>query len=108
VSLAATTVTLQPSAFVPLALGFFGLGVGCLIDGPQELVGFPARERRVDMTTSAGCSSYSRWSTSASSSPVSAPCSGGACSASPHGHRALADGTVAAVLNMARGFNLPL
>jgi len=30
-SIAATTVSFEPSAFVPLALGFFGLGVGYLI-----------------------------------------------------------------------------
>jgi hypothetical protein len=31
------------SDFVPVALGFFGLGTGYLIWGPQELFGFPAR-----------------------------------------------------------------
>lgn len=31
------------SEFVPVALGFFGLGTGYLIWGPQELFGFPAR-----------------------------------------------------------------
>lgn len=36
------------SSFPPLALGFFGLGVGYLIWGPQELFGFPARDERVD------------------------------------------------------------
>jgi len=51
VSVVATTVNLAPSAFIPLALGFFGLGVGYLIYGPQELFGFPARDRRVDITT---------------------------------------------------------
>jgi hypothetical protein len=50
-SLAATTVHFAPSAFVPLALGFFGLGVGYLIYGPQELVGYPPRDRQVDITT---------------------------------------------------------
>jgi hypothetical protein len=50
-SLAAMTVRLEPSAFVPLALGFFGLGVGYLIYGPQELVGYPPRDRKVDVTT---------------------------------------------------------
>jgi hypothetical protein len=29
-------------------LGFFGLGVGYLIYGPQELVGYPPRDRQVD------------------------------------------------------------
>lgn len=31
------------SQFVPVALGFFGLGTGYLIWGPQELFGFPER-----------------------------------------------------------------
>ena len=41
-------VTFAASAFPPLALGFFGLGTGYLIWGPQELVGFPKRDERVD------------------------------------------------------------
>ena len=41
-------VTLAASQFPPLALGFFGLGVGYLIWGPQELFGFPGRDERVD------------------------------------------------------------
>jgi hypothetical protein len=36
-------VTFQASQFVPVALGFFGLGTGYLIWGPQELFGFPSR-----------------------------------------------------------------
>jgi hypothetical protein len=48
---AATVVNLAPSAFVPLALGFFGLGTGYLIYGPQELAGYPQRDRKVDVTT---------------------------------------------------------
>jgi hypothetical protein len=36
------------SAFPPLALGFFGLGTGYLIYGPQELFGFPKRDASVD------------------------------------------------------------
>lgn len=36
------------STFVPVALGFFGLGTGYLIWGPQELFGFPRRSREVD------------------------------------------------------------
>jgi hypothetical protein len=51
VSFAATVVSFQASAFIPLALGFFGLGTGYLIYGPQELAGFPQRDRRVDLTT---------------------------------------------------------
>jgi hypothetical protein len=50
-SLAATVVNFQTSAFVPLALGFFGLGTGYLIYGPQELAGYPQRDRRVDIST---------------------------------------------------------
>jgi hypothetical protein len=49
--LAATTVTFPASAFVPLALGFFGLGTGYLIYGPAELFGLPERSRPVDLTT---------------------------------------------------------
>jgi hypothetical protein len=44
-------VTFAASAFPPLALGFFGLGVGYLIYGPQELVGWPKRDDRVDRAT---------------------------------------------------------
>lgn len=36
------------SMFPPLALGFFGLGTGYLIFGPQELFGWPKRDERVD------------------------------------------------------------
>jgi hypothetical protein len=39
------------SAFVPVALGFFGLGTGYLIYGPQELFGFPRRDPLVDRST---------------------------------------------------------
>src|SRR5204862_5909218 len=51
ISFAATTVTLPASAFVPLAVGFFGLGTGYLIYGPEELFGLPQRSRSVDLTT---------------------------------------------------------
>jgi hypothetical protein len=44
-----TSVIFAKSAFVPIAVGFFGLGVGYLIYGPQELFGFPARNRAVDI-----------------------------------------------------------
>jgi hypothetical protein len=50
-TLAATTVTFSQSAFPPLAVGFFGLGTGYLIYGAQELLGFPGRDRRVDLAT---------------------------------------------------------
>jgi len=49
-------VTLAASQFPPLALGFFGLGVGYLIWGPQELLGFPARDDRVDRSLASGAS----------------------------------------------------
>lgn len=49
--LAATTFSFPESAFPPLALGFFGLGTGYLIFGPQELFGFPKRDASVDRTT---------------------------------------------------------
>jgi hypothetical protein len=39
------------SAFVPLAVGFFGLGTGYLIYGPQELFKIPGRDRAVDLIT---------------------------------------------------------
>jgi hypothetical protein len=41
-------LTFAASQFPPLALGFFGLGAGYLIWGPQELLGFPRRDERVD------------------------------------------------------------
>jgi len=46
-----TTFVLAKSAFVPIAVGFFGLGVGYLIYAPQELLGFPARNRAVDLAS---------------------------------------------------------
>ena len=36
------------SSFVPVVLGFFGLGTGYLIYGPQELLGYPRRDPKVD------------------------------------------------------------
>lgn len=44
-------MTFTVSPFVPLALGFFGLGTGYLIYGPQELFGWPKRDVRVDGAT---------------------------------------------------------
>jgi hypothetical protein len=49
--LAQRQVELTTSPFVPLALGFFGLGVGYLIYGPEELFRLPKRSRAVDITT---------------------------------------------------------
>jgi hypothetical protein len=42
------TVTLPPSPFPPVAVGFMGLGTGYLIYGSQELFGFPQRDAGVD------------------------------------------------------------
>jgi hypothetical protein len=39
------------TAFAPVVLGFFGLGTGYLIYGPQELFGFPPRDPSVDRAT---------------------------------------------------------
>ncbi len=47
----ASIVSFPTSAFPPLAVGFFGLGTGYLIYGPQELFGFPPRDQRVDLGT---------------------------------------------------------
>ncbi|GAB3492183.1 hypothetical protein [Flexivirga sp.] len=41
-------VTLLASPYLPFALGFFGLGTGYLIYGPQELFGYPPRDASVD------------------------------------------------------------
>jgi hypothetical protein len=48
--IALTTVSFPTTAFPPLAVGFFGLGTGYLIYGPQELLGFPKRTRPVDLS----------------------------------------------------------
>jgi hypothetical protein len=47
----AQEVSFPASAFVPLAVGFFGLGTGYLIYGPQELLRRPGRDRAVDLAT---------------------------------------------------------
>jgi hypothetical protein len=44
-------VSFPTSAFVSLAVGFFGLGTGYLIYGPQELFRLPGRDRAVDLIT---------------------------------------------------------
>jgi hypothetical protein len=43
--------SLPQSPYPPLAVGFFGLGTGYLIYGPQALFGYPARDERVDFAT---------------------------------------------------------
>ncbi len=48
---AVTTIKFTATPYIPLALGFFGLGTGYLIYGPQELLKVPPRDRRVDITT---------------------------------------------------------
>ena len=50
-SVLASTVSFPESAFVPIAVGFFGLATGYLIYGPEELFKLPARSRSVDLTT---------------------------------------------------------
>lgn len=50
-AIATTIVSFPISAYPPLALAFFGLDTGYLIYGPQELFGFPAKDRSVDITT---------------------------------------------------------
>lgn len=44
-------VSFATTAFAPVVLGFFGLGTGYLIYGPQELFGFPGRDPSVDRAT---------------------------------------------------------
>lgn len=49
---AVTTVTFTKSAFPPLAVGFFGLAIGYLVYGAQELFGYPHRpDAKVDLAT---------------------------------------------------------
>lgn len=47
-------LTFAQSAFPPLALGFFGLGTGYLIYGPQELVGWPRRDEEGGVSRGTG------------------------------------------------------
>jgi hypothetical protein len=44
-------ISFATSEFVPVVLGFFGLGTGYLIYGPQELFRIPARSPAVDRAT---------------------------------------------------------
>jgi hypothetical protein len=46
-----SVVSLPVSPFVPVAVGFMGLGTGYMIYGTQELVGYPKRDERVDFAT---------------------------------------------------------
>jgi hypothetical protein len=46
-----TTFQFPASPFVPLAVGFFGLGTGYLIYAPEELFGYPKRSEGVDFST---------------------------------------------------------
>lgn len=43
--------TFSPSSYPPLAIGFFGLGTGYLVYGPQELVDWPPNEGTVGHAT---------------------------------------------------------
>jgi hypothetical protein len=45
------SVTFATTSFAPVVLGFFGLGTGYLIYGPQELFGFIPRDAAVDRAT---------------------------------------------------------
>ena len=47
----AALIRFPTSPFPPLAVGFFGLGTGYLIYGPQELLGYPPRGEGVDFGT---------------------------------------------------------
>jgi hypothetical protein len=51
-----SVISLPESPFPPLAVGFMGLGTGYLIYGPQELLGYPARNDSVDFATACGAS----------------------------------------------------
>ena len=50
-SVVQSVVSLPQSPFLPLAVGFMGLGTGYLIYGTQELFGYPARDDSVDFAT---------------------------------------------------------
>src|ERR1700722_4464640 len=45
---------LQPSVYVPLAIGFFGLGTGYFVWGGQELFGWPKASPEVDKSMGRG------------------------------------------------------
>ncbi len=45
------TIQFPSSAYLPIAVGFFGLGTGYLIYFSQELFGWPPREDRVNYAT---------------------------------------------------------
>src|ERR1700749_5061640 len=53
IALASTQFSLPASPFPPLAVGFFGLGTGYLIYGPQELFRYPKRDERVALASGA-------------------------------------------------------
>lgn len=48
---ALSQVQFSTSAFAPIAVGFFGLGTGYLIYFWQELLGWPARDEKVNLAT---------------------------------------------------------
>jgi hypothetical protein len=49
VTLVQAVISLPQSPYPPLAVGFFGLGTGYLIWGPQELFGYPKRDSNIDV-----------------------------------------------------------
>jgi hypothetical protein len=50
-NLVQAVIGLPQSPYPPLAVGFFGLGTGYLIWGPQELLKYPKRDSGVDLGT---------------------------------------------------------
>lgn len=46
----AQAISFAPSVFVPVAIGFFGLGVGYFVWGGQALFGFPKNSAEVNRT----------------------------------------------------------
>jgi hypothetical protein len=45
-----TTFVFAPSIYLPIALGFFGLGTGYFVWGGQALFGFPVEDPKVNQT----------------------------------------------------------
>ncbi|WP_353222688.1 hypothetical protein [Salinisphaera hydrothermalis] len=66
------SISFAASPYAPIALGFFGLGTGYLILGPQELFGWPSGDKSLARSNGAGAFScpacVRRWSGSICSS----------------------------------------
>ena len=45
-----TTFAFAPSVYIPIAIGFFGLGTGYFVWGGQALFGFPVEDPKVNQT----------------------------------------------------------